>query len=56
MRYDGMAELWFDSVEDLKVCFGPQYMDVVHPDEPKFVDPQRSSALVAKEFLIYERA
>ena len=24
-------------------------------DEPKFVDPQRSSALVAKEYLIYER-
>jgi uncharacterized protein (TIGR02118 family) len=56
MRYDGMAELWFDSVEDLKACFGRQYMDVVHPDEPKFVDPQRSSALVAKEYLVYERA
>jgi hypothetical protein len=31
-------------------------MDVVHPDEPNFVDPTRSSALVAKEYLICERA
>lgn len=56
MRYDGMAELWFDNAEDLEACFGRQYMDVVHPDEPNFVDPTRSSALVAKEYLIYERA
>jgi uncharacterized protein (TIGR02118 family) len=55
MRYDGMAELWFDSAADLEACFGRQYMEVVHPDEPKFVDPERSSALVAKEYLIYER-
>jgi uncharacterized protein (TIGR02118 family) len=55
MRFDGMAELWFDSADDLKACFGRQYMDVVHPDEPKFVDPERSSALVAKEYLIYGR-
>ena len=35
---------------------GRQYMDVVHPDEPNFVDPTRSSALVAKEYLICEPA
>jgi uncharacterized protein (TIGR02118 family) len=56
MRYDGMAELWFDSREDLKTCFDRQYLDVVHPDELNFVDPARSSALVAREFPIYERA
>ena len=39
MRYDGMAELWFDNVDDLKACFGRQYMEAVHPDEPRFVDP-----------------
>ena len=55
MRYDGMAELWFDSVDDLKACFGRQYMEAVHPDEPRFVDPSLSSALVAKEHIIYER-
>jgi uncharacterized protein (TIGR02118 family) len=29
MRYDGMAELWFDTIEDLRACFGPQYMKTV---------------------------
>ncbi|MGO9047019.1 MAG: EthD domain-containing protein [Xanthobacteraceae bacterium] len=56
MRYDGLAELWFDSVDDLQACFGRQYLDVVHPDEPKFVDPEGSSALIAEEHIIYERA
>ncbi len=54
MRYDGMAELWFDSVADLQPCFGQQYLEKVHPDEPKFVDPEHSSALVAKEYVLYE--
>ena len=55
MRYDGLAELWFDNIEDLRACFGQQYLEIVHPDEPRFVDPQRSSALVTKEYVIYER-
>jgi uncharacterized protein (TIGR02118 family) len=55
MRYDGMAELWFDTIDDLKACFGRQYLEAVHPDEPRFVDPSRSSALVATEYVIYER-
>ena len=56
MRYDGMAELWFDGINDLRACFGPEYVKTVHPDEPRFVDPERSTALVAKEYLVYERA
>jgi uncharacterized protein (TIGR02118 family) len=55
MRYDGLAELWFDGVDELQACFGRQYLDAVHPDEPKFVDPDRSSALIAEEHIIYER-
>jgi uncharacterized protein (TIGR02118 family) len=55
MRYDGLAELWFDNVGDLQACFGHQYLEVIQPDEPKFVDPDRSSALIAKEYIIYER-
>ena len=55
MRYDGIAELWFDSIEDLSACFGPRYLEIVNPDELRFVEPARSSALVAREYLIYER-
>lgn len=54
MRYDGMAELWFDNTLDLQNCFGAQYMERVHPDEPNFVNPERSTALVTKEFIMYE--
>ncbi len=56
MRYDGMAELWFDGVADLQACFGRQSLEKVHPDEPKFVDPGHSSALIAKEYVLYEAA
>jgi uncharacterized protein (TIGR02118 family) len=55
MRYDGMAELWFDSREDLLKCFGTQYMERVHPDESNFVNLEKSTALAAKEFIMYER-
>lgn len=55
MRYDGIAELWFDSIEDLSACFGPRYLEIVNLDELRFVEPARSSALVAREYLIYER-
>ena len=56
MRYDGMAELWFDGMAELDAAFSnPQYRDVVHPDEPRFVDPEVSSALVTIEVPIYRR-
>jgi uncharacterized protein (TIGR02118 family) len=36
MRYDGVAELWFESMAELDAAFSnQQYRDVVHPDEPK---------------------
>jgi len=55
MRYDGMAELWFDNSEDLLASFGTQYMERVHPDEPNFVNLEKSTAFAAKEFIMYER-
>lgn len=55
MRYDGLAELWFDSKEDLLKCFGAQYMERVHPDEPNFVNLEKSTAFAAQEFIMYER-
>jgi uncharacterized protein (TIGR02118 family) len=55
MRYDGLAELWFDTAADLAACFGEQYLATVHPDEPNFVDLDGSTAFMASEHLIYER-
>jgi uncharacterized protein (TIGR02118 family) len=37
--YDGVAELWFDSAEELENAFNePRYLEVIRPDELKFVD------------------
>jgi uncharacterized protein (TIGR02118 family) len=55
MRYDGLAELWFDNKEDLLKSFGSQYMERVNPDEPNFVNLEESTAFIAREFIIYER-
>ena len=55
MRYDGLAELWFDDKKDLLKSFGPEYVEMVNPDEPNFVNLEESTAFVAREFIMYER-
>ena len=55
MRYDGLAELWFDNKKDLLKCFGPQYMERVNPDERNFVNLEKSTAFATEEFIVYER-
>jgi len=49
--FDGIAELWFDSIEDLhKAISDPSYMNVIHPDELKFLDfPNIVTLLVEDE-------
>ena len=37
--YDGTTELWFDTVEDIgKVFEAPRYLELIRPDEAKFLD------------------
>ena len=55
MRYDGLAELWFDTDDDLSACFGPEYLATVHLDESTFVDLAQATAFLATEHIIYER-
>jgi uncharacterized protein (TIGR02118 family) len=55
MKYDGLAELWFDSRDDLLACFGDEYLATVHEDEHNFVDLDRSTAFVTREHVMYER-
>ncbi len=46
-KIDGTTELWFDDLDGLKAVFGsPRYMEIIRPDEAKFLD------LHACEFLI----
>ena len=51
--YDGVAELWFDDVESLNTAFTePKYMELVRPDELKFVDLERCVSIVCEEFQV----
>ena len=51
--YDGVAELWFDSVESLNTAFNePRYMELIRPDELKFVDLDRCVSIVCEEFQV----
>lgn len=48
--YDGTTELWFDSVEDIaKVFTAPRYLELIRPDEAKFLDLHGCGFLVCTE-------
>lgn len=48
--YDGTTELWFDDIEAIAKLFtAPRYMEVIRPDEEKFLDLQGCGFLVCTE-------
>lgn len=48
--YDGVAELWFDDVDSMNRAFAePKYLEIVRPDEHKFVDLDACRVLVVDE-------
>jgi uncharacterized protein (TIGR02118 family) len=48
--YDGVAELWFDSVESAAAAFRePKYLEIIRPDEQKFLDLQKCISFVTEE-------
>ena len=48
--YDGVAELWFDSVEELETAFNePRYLEIIRPDELKFADLNKSISFITEE-------
>ena len=46
--FDGFAEIWFDSIEDMGRAFAePRYLEIIRPDEKRFLDlPNCKTALV----------
>ncbi len=51
--YDGIAELWFDSVEELETAFKePRYLAIIRPDELKFVDLEKCLSFITEELQI----
>ncbi len=52
--YDGVAELWFESVEDVGKAFSePRYLEVIRPDEQKFLDLPNCKVFVVEEVMIH---
>jgi hypothetical protein len=48
--FDGIAELWFDSVEDIGAAFNhPRYLEIIRPDELKFVDFASSRVFIVED-------
>ena len=53
-EYDGVAELWFDSVDELNSAFNePRYLEIIRPDELKFADLANCVSFVTEELPIY---
>ena len=52
--FDGVAELWFDSVADIGKAFAePRYLEVIRPDELKFLDLPNCSMVVIEEVPVH---
>lgn len=52
--YDGIAELWFDDVDALNRAFAePRYLEVIRPDELKFVDLGKTRSFVTEEIEVF---
>ncbi len=48
--FDGIAELWFDSAEDMHRAFSePRYLELIRPDELKFLDMDKCRSFVTEE-------
>ena len=48
--FDGITELWFDDVEAIgKVFHDEKYMEIIRPDEEKFLDLAGCSFLISTE-------
>lgn len=53
--YDGIAELWFESMSDMQKAFAePRYMEIIRPDEQKFIDLPNSVFFVVDEVPMIE--
>jgi len=49
-EYDGITELWFDDVESIaKVFISAKYMEIIRPDEAKFLDLHQCGFLISTE-------
>ena len=54
-EFDGIAELWLDNMDEVKRAFSePRYLEVVRPDEHKFLDLANCVFMVTEEVPMME--
>ncbi len=55
-EFDGIAELWADSLDEVNRAFAePRYLEVVRPDEYKFLDLPKCVFMVTDEVPMMQR-
>lgn len=53
--YDGVAEVWFDRLEDLTgMPRNPEYVEGAQADEPNFIDTAKLAFLATREHVVIE--
>ena len=51
--FDGVAEIWFDKMEDINHVFGTEnYLKTIAPDEAKFIDRDRILWIYGEENVV----
>jgi hypothetical protein len=52
-EYDGIVEEWLESVDAMAACLAePKYLEIVRPDELRFVDFSRSHMMLVEERVV----
>lgn len=52
--YDGVAELWFDSAQEIERAFAePRYLEIIRPDELKFIDIEKTTTFLTNEISMH---
>jgi uncharacterized protein (TIGR02118 family) len=55
--HDGVGALWFDSRESMATAFAePKYLEIIRPDELKFLDLERCVIFITQELVIHDQA
>ena len=53
--YDGVAELWYDRLEDLTgMPQNPEYVNGAQADEPNFIDTSKLAFIATREYVLIE--
>ena len=53
-HFDGIAELWFDSFDDLVEYYtSDHYFEVIQPDEKRFIDHARALVVISTVNVVF---